>query len=138
MTPESRTPPQPMETILVVEDEVLVRIVIAQYLRDCGYRVIETVNADEAIAVLKLADIVVDVIFTDIDMPGAWTDSASPAGRAPIVQAPKSSSPARSPRAVNAAADLCEQNRTVPKPYEPQVVHDRIRRLLAARPPKKP
>jgi len=39
---ESRTPPQPVETILVVDDEVLVRVVIAQYLRDCGYRVIET------------------------------------------------------------------------------------------------
>ena len=71
MTIESRSPSKPMETILVVEDEVLVRIVIAQYLRDCGYRVIETVNADEAVAVLKLAEIVVDVIFTDIDMPGA-------------------------------------------------------------------
>jgi hypothetical protein len=27
---------------------------------------------------------------------------------------------------------MCEPSGTVPKPYEPQVVHDRIRRLLAA------
>ena len=34
----------------IVEDEVLVRMPIAQYLRDCGYKVVEAVNADEAIA----------------------------------------------------------------------------------------
>jgi hypothetical protein len=27
---------------------------------------------------------------------------------------------------------MCESSGTVPKPYEPQVVYDRIRRLLAA------
>jgi DNA-binding LytR/AlgR family response regulator len=35
-------------------------------------------------------------------------------------------------RAVDAAKDLCEEG-PVPKPYESQVVYDRIRRLLAAR-----
>jgi CheY-like chemotaxis protein len=40
------------ETILVVEDDVLIRMPIAQYLRDCGYRVIEAVSADEAMTVL--------------------------------------------------------------------------------------
>jgi len=34
------------ETILVVDDEVLVRMVISAYLRDCGYKVIEATNAD--------------------------------------------------------------------------------------------
>ena len=43
------------ETILVVEDDVLVRMPIAQYLRDCGYRVIEAVSADEAMAVFDIA-----------------------------------------------------------------------------------
>jgi CheY-like chemotaxis protein len=40
------------ETVLVVEDDVLIRMPISQYLRDCGYRVIEAANADEAMAVL--------------------------------------------------------------------------------------
>jgi CheY-like chemotaxis protein len=138
MTLESRTPPQAMETILVVEDEILVRIFIAQYLRDCGYRVIEAVGADEAIAVLKQAEIVVDVIFSDIDMPGTmdgfglarWARANCPGAEVILT--------GTVPRAVDAAADLCEQNGAVPKPYEPQLVHDRIRRLLAARPRKKP
>ena len=43
-------------TILVVEDEVLIRLVIAEYLRDCGYRVIEAVHADEALLVLRKSE----------------------------------------------------------------------------------
>jgi CheY-like chemotaxis protein len=40
--------PEALETILVVEDDVLIRMPIAQYLRDCSYRVVEAVSADEA------------------------------------------------------------------------------------------
>jgi CheY-like chemotaxis protein len=43
------------ETILIVEDEVLIRFDVADYLRTCGYRVIEAANATEAIAVLQSA-----------------------------------------------------------------------------------
>jgi len=45
----------PPETILLVEDEILVRTVIADYLRTCGYKVIEAAGADEAILVLMRA-----------------------------------------------------------------------------------
>jgi CheY-like chemotaxis protein len=55
--------PNLQETVLLVEDEVLVRMPIAQYLRDCGYKVIEAVNADEAMAVLLHKETVVDFVF---------------------------------------------------------------------------
>jgi hypothetical protein len=38
-------------TIFVVEPD-LVRILIADYLRDCGYKVVEGVNADDVLVVL--------------------------------------------------------------------------------------
>ena len=44
------------------------RMPIAQYLRDCGYKVIEAVSADEAMAVLLHRQTVVDVVFGDIEM----------------------------------------------------------------------
>jgi CheY-like chemotaxis protein len=59
------------KTILVVEDDVLVRMPISQYLRDCGYRVIEAVNADEAMAVLLHRETPIDLVFSDIEMPGS-------------------------------------------------------------------
>jgi hypothetical protein len=45
--PDNHTP----ETVLVVEDEILIRMPISQYLRDCGYKVIEAASADEAMMV---------------------------------------------------------------------------------------
>ena len=53
---------------------------IAQYLRDCGYKVIEAVNADEAMTVLLHKEAVVDIVFSDIEMPGA-VDRHSLTGR---------------------------------------------------------
>ncbi|GAA5544321.1 MULTISPECIES: response regulator [Hyphomicrobiales] len=54
--------------VLVVEDEPLVRIDIADYLRDCGYVVTEVGSAKEAIKVLQSTH--VDLVFSDIQMPG--------------------------------------------------------------------
>jgi CheY-like chemotaxis protein len=62
---------QSQETILVVEDDILVRMPIAQYLRDCGYKVIEASNSDEAMEVLVHKETVVHIVFSDIEMPGA-------------------------------------------------------------------
>ncbi len=56
--------------VLVVEDEALLRMVISEALRDAGVKVIEAANADEALAVLA-AGVVVDVVLTDVRMPGA-------------------------------------------------------------------
>jgi len=55
--------------ILVVEDEVLIRMTVSDYLRDCGFHVIEAGRADEAVGILE-TDIDVDIVFSDINMPG--------------------------------------------------------------------
>jgi DNA-binding NtrC family response regulator len=120
------------ETILLVEDDILVRMPIAQYLRDCGYKVIESSNADEAMQVLLHRETAVHVVFTDIEMPGAvdgfglakWIREHRP-GLAVLLAGTVS-------RAVEGAKDLCAQG-PVPKPYDHQSVHNHIRRLLAAR-----
>ena len=63
------TPDPPTRTILVVEDEVLIRCTVAEFLRDAGYRVFEAVNAAEAKAILS-AGASVDLVFSDVTMPG--------------------------------------------------------------------
>lgn len=56
--------------VLVLEDEVLIRIAISEELRAQGLSVIETVSADEAWSYLEAGG-QVDLIFTDICMPGS-------------------------------------------------------------------
>jgi CheY-like chemotaxis protein len=58
------------QCILVVEDEVLIRLMVSEMLRDAGYEVIEACDADEALAVLESA-VRVDLIFSDVRMPGS-------------------------------------------------------------------
>lgn len=56
--------------VLVVEDEVLVRLAIVISLEDEGFTVFEASDADAAIEILNVhAEI--RLMFTDIDMPGS-------------------------------------------------------------------
>lgn len=56
-------------TVLVVEDEILLRMVLADKLRDDGYTVIEAANADEALSILQ-SNTTVGLVVTDRNMPG--------------------------------------------------------------------
>ena len=66
----SRDEQQTSSIILVVEDEVLVRMMIADELRNAGYTVLEASNADEALEVLRHTSEVA-LVFTDLRMPGS-------------------------------------------------------------------
>jgi two-component system, response regulator PdtaR len=55
--------------VLVVEDEILIRSAVAEFLRGAGYRVIEAADAGEAVAVFA-SGTQIDLVFSDINMPG--------------------------------------------------------------------
>lgn len=55
--------------ILLVEDEVLIRMAAADLLFDAGYRVVEAGTVREALAVIDVQDDVA-VVFTDVRTPG--------------------------------------------------------------------
>ena len=57
-------------TILVVDDDIFVRLDIAEVLRNARFRVIEASNADEALSLLD-SGYAIDVLMTDIRMPGS-------------------------------------------------------------------
>jgi DNA-binding response OmpR family regulator len=119
-------------TVLVVEDEVLIRIAIADYLRECGYRVLEAGSGDEAVAVLK-TDIRVDVVFTDVTMPGTlngfglaqWVRVERPGVRVILTSGIT--------RTAQQAHNLCAHGPIMEKPYNQGEVNRRIRALLASR-----
>ena len=70
--PQEQSPPAPV--VLIVENDVLLRLVTASNLRDAGFEVIEAANSAEAIRILDC--IPVDVLFSDIDMPGTMNGLA--------------------------------------------------------------
>ena len=57
-------------TILLVEDDVAVRVAVRRVLERRGYRVLEAPNADEALAVAAQPDEVIDLVLSDMVMPG--------------------------------------------------------------------
>ena len=61
------------ETILVCEDDDDVRAYSAQSLRELGYQVIEAADGHSALRLLEKADGTVDLLFTDIVLPGGMT-----------------------------------------------------------------
>lgn len=55
-------------SVLLVEDEVLIRLSLADHLRENGFTVLEAASAHEAQAIF-LAGVQVDAVFSDIHMP---------------------------------------------------------------------
>ena len=58
-------------TVLVVEDEPLLRMLLADALAAAGFEVDEAANSDEALELVNLRDEAIAALITDIQMPGA-------------------------------------------------------------------
>src|SRR5450755_4272530 len=56
--------------VLVVEDEILLRMRAVDIVEDAGFTAIEAVNADEALTILESRSDI-ELLFTDIQMPGS-------------------------------------------------------------------
>ena len=58
--------------VLVVEDEMLLRMRAVDMVEDAGYIPAEAVDADEALAILQSRSDIA-LLFTDVQMPGSMT-----------------------------------------------------------------
>jgi len=111
--------------VLIVENDVLLRLVTASNLRDAGFEVIEVANCAEALRVLDR--IPVDVLFSDIDMPGnldglalaQWVHRSQADTRIVLT-----SGAARTP------GDVKEYASFLPKPYAEKDVERLLRSVL--------
>jgi len=118
--------------VLVVEDEVLIRMVIADYLRDCGYHVVEAGNGREAISLFE-AGMEIDVVFSDVQMPGDTDGFALARWVRSNRQGVKVILTSGVVRISEAAEELCEDGPLMQKPYEASEVERRIKLLIAVR-----
>lgn len=125
------------ERILVADSDVISRHVIADYLRSCGYIVVEAASFDEVRAVVADSELAPRAVLADAELGKsdagdrgsgfalrAWLARHHPDVR--VILAGSVDAEAR------AAAELCDEGPLLARPWDPQSVVDRIRRLLAS------
>lgn len=125
------------DVVMVVDGEVLVRSELAAYLRDCGYKVIEAANTDEAVKVVSEEGFRLDSILCDVNIGGSMNGFSfakwvrDQRGLDVLLAGDLE-------KATGAAAELCDDGPNLGRPYDPSSVADRIRQQLAARDRNRP
>ncbi len=118
--------------ILIVEADVLVRNALADYLRDCGYRVLEVADGKEAREILLEPAAVVDVVLANVKAPkdsgfllAVWVRANCPHVEVELVGSVE--------KATHKAGEICADGPEPSTPYDHKFVLERIRQLAAAR-----
>ena len=120
------------EHILVVDNDILVRQPLAEYLRECGYKVVEAADPYEAQRLLSDGKFRIDVVMIDVD-------AGSEGGFALAQWVRRNHSgievllAGTIQKATQKAGELCKEGPSVNKPYDHQLVLNRIKQSIAAR-----
>lgn len=104
---------------------------ITDYLRQCGYKVVEAISSDEALAILK-DDTVIHAVLSDVKLDGEidgfglaqWVRANKPAIEVILTTGIA--------LAAEKASDLCEDG-PAEKPYHPEELVKRLQMLFAKR-----
>jgi CheY-like chemotaxis protein len=116
-------------TILIVEDDFLIRMNAAMMIEEAGFIVVEAANSDEAITILEVR-LDITVVFTDIQMPGSMDGlklAAAIRSRWPPIHIIATSGLVRVRQ-----DDLPSGGRFLPKPYSPAQIIGALRELTDA------
>jgi DNA-binding response OmpR family regulator len=117
-------------TILIIEDEVLLRVVLSDYLQECGYKVLEATTAEEAVLIIRKSEVAIDLVFTDIVLPGSmdgfglthWIRANRPG--LPVILT------SGDDKKVASAKELCENAPLFSKPYDLSAVVAQMRATI--------
>ena len=115
--------------VLIVEDDLLLRIDATSMIEAVGFDVVEAASADDAIRILE-ARRDITVVFTDIQMPGSMDGlklARAVRGRWPPIKIV-----ATSGLVDVGEKDLREGGRFLAKPYQSKELTDVLRELMAA------
>lgn len=127
--PDASAKPQ---CLIIAESDVLVRSVLAEYLRGCGYKVIEAAHCDEVVTLFEHGAHPIDAVLLETELAGTknafdlriWLRRHHPDVH--VVMAGTIDTAAR------AAGALCDEGPHLARPYHPQAVLDHLKRLLAS------
>jgi CheY-like chemotaxis protein len=109
--------------VLVVEDEVLVRMLACDVLKDGGYDPLEAVSAQEALVLLEARPDIA-LMFTDVDMPGEINGLGL--ARLVALRTPALPILITSGAGVLPEVDLPPSGRFLQKPYTPSVLLETV------------
>ncbi len=114
------------DVVLIVEDDLFIRMNAAEMIADAGFDVVEAASADEAIGILE-ARSDITAVFTDIQMPGSMDGLK-------LVAAIRGSWPPIKIVATSGLVDvrqddLPEGGRFLPKPYSTAQIVGALREL---------
>jgi len=120
-----------LTTIMVLEPDVIVRAEISDFLRECGYRVIEGVDAEDVREIIK-SGTRIDVLLAEVHLLGASSGFE-------LAQELRQTQPeiavilvSSINNVVEKASDLCGRG-PLRKPYRPEEILRRIQVLLERR-----
>jgi len=120
--------------VLLVEGDIVVRHPLAEYLRECGFKVIEAATGHEAMETLIAAELRIDVVLADMTTPGSgfalrqWIAERNLPVDVVLAGSVE--------KAVDKAGTLCNEGPALAKPWDHHLVLDHIRRSLAKRSPR--
>ena len=122
------------ETVLVVEDEDSVRRLAYQVLTRAGYQVLEAADGVEAISIAEQSSGPIDLLLTDIVLPGISGIAVAEALRRtrPDVRVLYTSGYSRETHVVGMLADVPHQ--LLPKPFSRESLLRAVRHALTAAP----
>ena len=103
-----------MPSVILIVEDVLIRLTAADMIRDAGFDVVEAADADQAISILEKRNDIATV-FTDIQMPGSMDGlklARAVRGRWPPIKIV-----ATSGNVSIGSDDLPDGGRFLPKPY---------------------
>ena len=102
--------------VLIVETDILIRQPLAEYLRECGYKVVEAADIAEARKLLSEGKFRIDVVLADVDADSdnafalvQWIRTEHPGIEVMLAGTIEA--------ATRKAGDLCEEGNRVTKPY---------------------
>jgi CheY-like chemotaxis protein len=116
-------------TVLLVEDEVLISHLVADWLAERGFSVHEVTSGDAALAYIGAGG-AVDVLFTDVNLPGSM-NGAQLAARVRAMRPELPIVYASGRYRAEEIAPLVPRSVFVAKPYDPAAVCTLLARLTA-------
>jgi CheY-like chemotaxis protein len=127
------------ETVLVAEDEDSLRAMVVQVLKMQGYKVLEAASGRDALALWEQANCPIDLLVTDLVMPGGimGSDLAERlTNRSPSLKVIYTSG--YSPGMAGKDASLLAGRNFLPKPYSIGKLAQFVRECLDAPPQRNP